>query len=427
MLRETDIFKDPRSPEGLKVFEIDDCGGETGTVYPDQPSFLADRRRFVVTTGRGRAVCDPDDGGRLRHFGHPEPPAAAPGPAAGAAPAKKRPYQVSIDGRYAYRRSDKAALSIMRLDFETMREEEILFLDGLLPGTDIPAARFSPMTFSADNRRAAGVCRLGDGRTADAPVAIVALDLERAAARPVWSDPCFINTHLRYCLSADPEASHDLLVQMNHGARTDAAGVVTAHLGPPAEGGVDLHVIRDDGTGRRDLPFGRDGRESCIGHQVWRGRDSRAVVAITLQNLDTSYGWADGSNQEIVAGLPAAVAADAPHRGRLTPGARRVTLSRGFPDPRFNHLSCDETGRRFAFDTFPLFDGARAGMCLYTGTARGEDEPLEFRYILNSGVTLNRSNGYHAHPVMAPDGGFLLFKSRVSGQPRGYLVTGFAS
>lgn len=419
-MKEVPFFIDRRSPAGMKVYDIHDGPGDTGVYYPDFPSFLADRRRFLLSTPGGPAVCDPDDKCATRPVFTGTPPA--------------RTLLVSADGRYGYFRRgnrDETPLTITRVDLDSSRVEDVFHAAKEMPGSGLPVERFHPETVSCDHRRIASPCWLGDGRTPDAPCGIIVLDLESGKSRLAWTVRVAGLSHLRYCLSGAPEDAGDLLVQMNHGRRTDASGKVLRGQGPPAEKGVDVHVIRDDGSARRDLPFGRDGRESCIGHQVWRGLRSRAAAAVTLQNLDNSYGWADSSAQGVVAGEPVPVAMDAPHLGRLTPGARAVNLAAGFRRPRFCHLSCDDSGLRFAFDTFPVFDGRRAGMLVYYGAAASLNEPLAFRYLLNSGITFNgprarQLNAHcHAHPVISPEGDFVLFNSDLTGEKRAYLATGF--
>jgi len=123
--------------------------------------------------------------------------------------------------------------------------------EGLLPGTELPAASFRLSTVSMDNQRVAGMVTQGEGKSPDSQRCVVVIDLAAGQGRLVAADHDFTNAHLQYCRSTDPE-------------------------------------------GWRDLPFGRDGVESCIGHQVWRGK-GRSVVTVTLQNVDTTYGWADGS------------------------------------------------------------------------------------------------------------------------------------
>ncbi len=68
----------------------------------------------------------------------------------------------------------------------------------------------------------------------------------------------------------------DILIQENHGNVCDARGAITQLTGGA---GADIHVIRDDGTDFRNLPWGRDGNEFCQGHQCWRGRSEWAITS----------------------------------------------------------------------------------------------------------------------------------------------------
>lgn len=413
-MRDVTSLFDDHLPAGVTVHQITDDPGGASLVYPDIPSFLADGRRFLVHASSGPAICDPDDRYALRPLFEDS---------AGI------DLRLTIDGRYGYyahpQPEGSARLTVSRIALDTLRREELFHAVGTLPGLPVRADRFRVGTVSRDNRRIACGVFLGDGKTPDAPYGIAVLDLDRGEARVAAEDRDFINPHLQYCRAPEPEASHDLLVQMNHGARTDADGRCLRALGPPEDGGVDVHVVADDGSRWRDMPFGRDGRESCIGHQIWRGQ-GRSAVTVTLQNRDTSYGWADGSAQEVVAGWPMPAEQAAPHRGLSTPGARRVLLSAGFPHPRFCHLACDAAGLRFVFDTFPIFDGRRAGMMIYAGSAPDENSPLVFQCLLNTGVTFSANNGYHAHPIISPDGKLLLFNSNITGTPQAYRIDGFA-
>lgn len=405
-------FTDSRSPKGIRVTQpvVDPKGASL--IYPDQPCFLSDGRSFVFHGSEGTAVCYPGKKVRTRKLFKDS---------------RSRPIVVTFDGRFVYyaEHSDKkgGSVTLFRKDLETFRSERLFQAQGKLPGTKLPALKFNPATVSSDNRRVAGSMFLGDGKTKDAPYGIVALDLDSGLACIAAEHRDFLNPHLRYCRSTEAEASHDLLIQMNHGARIEADGRAALLLGPPSDGGVDIHVVRDDGANWRDLPWGRDGKESLIGHQIWRG-DTRAAATVTLENPDNSYGWADGSRQDVLAGWPVKASPNA-HRGRLTPGGRRVWLSEGFKKARFCHLCSDASGLKFVFDTFPIFDGERAGMQIFVGSAKNETSPLKFRYILNSRVTFGGPAGYHAHPVLSPDGSRLMFNSMASGTRQFYMVTDF--
>ena len=63
--------------------------------------------------------------------------------------------------------------------------------------------------------------------------------------------PTWCNMHPQYSRSLDPEASHDILIQENHGNQADVRGSITRLVGGE---GADIHVIRDDGSNFRNLP-----------------------------------------------------------------------------------------------------------------------------------------------------------------------------
>lgn len=399
-------------PETCIVHGLSNDPGGATLIYPDQPSFLADGRQFVYNSAGGPMIGDVETLASRPVFGD----------------GARRHVHVSPDGRHVFWQErpggSRDAIAIFRRAAEGGPVDEVFRADGRLPGSDVRVAAFNLHTVGPDNQRGAGQAWLGDGTQADAPIGVVSVDFARGTSCIAAAAPDFINTHLQYCRAAGPDAGRDLLVQMNHGARTDASGATTLPLGPPADGGCDVHVVRDDGTDWRDLPWGRDGRESCIGHQVWRGR-TRQAATVTLQNQDKSYGWADGARQEVVAGTPVPADPARPHRGRIGRGAHRICLSRGFSRPRFCHLCCDDSGLRFVCDTFPVFDGRRAGMRLYAGAAPDLHSPAAFRLLLNTCVTFNANNGYHAHPILSPDGRYILFNSDVTGQRQIYRVTAF--
>jgi hypothetical protein len=412
-MREAQELLDGKSPADARVFQVTE--GEDGAhlIYPDTPCFLIGGRRFVFGTPQGHRICDLDAGGAMRNL-FPDG-------------RRRRDVTVYPDGSAAafveHSAEGSGTFSLWRFDVETSRCEEIFHAEGKVPGVGLTADKLGVSTVSSDGRRFATTVFLGDGTKADAPFGIVVIDTDSGEVRIAAQDRDFHNSHLQYCRSMDPIASHDLLIQMNHGSHTDESGRVILGLGPPCDGGADVHVVRDNGANWRDLPWGRDGRESCIGHQMWRG-GGRSAVTVTLQNMDASYGWADGSRQEVVAGWPVPADKDRDHIGRLHPGARRVLLSEGFGGGRFCHLTVDASGLRLAFDTFPIFDGNQAGMLLYVASAPDELSPLRFQYVLNTGMTFGGKRWDHAHPVLSPGGGEVLFNSTISGWPQIYMVSG---
>ncbi len=406
-------FIDRQSPKGIRVSQPVSGLDWAELIYPDVPCFLRDGRSFVFHSSIGPQVCYLETKVRTRKL---------------FADGKPRHFVITFDGRFAYYTGQSnrkgGSLTLFRKDLETFRSETLFRAERRLPGTNLPVARFPRIqTVSSDNRRVATTgCSLGDGKAKDAPIGVVVLDLDCGQTRIVAQDRDFVNPHVQYCRSPEPGASHDLMIQMNHRIHKAGQG---RPVGSLSELGVDAHVIRDDGTAWRNLPWGRDGRESLIGHQIWRG-NTRAGVTVTLEARDTSYGWADGTRQDVVAGWPVKAARHA-HTGRLTPGGKRIELSKDVPHARFCHLCTDATGLRFTLDTFPVFDGERAGMQVYYASARNAESPLTFTYLLNSRLNfLGPDAGSHAHPILSPDGRILLFNSRASGAKQFYMVTDFA-
>jgi len=138
-------------------------------------------------------------------------------------------------------------------------------IDTPLPATRYRPSRIYPLsTLSSDGKRLAQPAFLGDGQTDGAPWGLMVFDLERASVELVLEGPTWLNLHPQYCRSGEPHASHDVMVQENHGCEYDRSGACTVLS---AGHGADIHVIRDDGSDLRDLPWGRYGHEFCQGHQ----------------------------------------------------------------------------------------------------------------------------------------------------------------
>lgn len=393
---------------GMKVWQItsDDCWH--ANVYPETPVFLDDRRSFLISSGEGYQVVYMDRQYATRKI-------LDNGCCAS--------ILVSPSGKYIYYialREETAALC--RMDTADFQPETICVIDGRIPGTDFRPSHFYGIgTLSSDEKRFATSCFLGDGTRKNDLWGLLVFDIERGTVSLAAADPEFANSHLQYCKSTDPEASHDLLIQMNHGLQTDETGKVTRHLEPPPSGlGVDIHVLRDDGANWRDLPWGRDGRESCIGHQTWRG-SGRSAVTVTLEAMDPTYGFDDATREEVVEGWPVSAGRDSPHLGAARPGTRRRILSCNLRHPRFCHFFINSAGDKFALDTFPLKADGDRGQRIYTGYTTN-DGPLQFRYILNNGGRFVGENSIHAHPILTPDDQHLLFNSTLSGKSQIYLV-----
>lgn len=413
LISQQDVL-DPSSPKGLRVTQITPDDGEYSNVYPETPIFLEDRTRFLI---RGH------DGYYLASL--------PPGPrelvkVIDAAEATKS-VVVSPDGKWIYYVEDNSfagggSATLWRVNPQTARRDEITRFEGPIARGAPAASRFYALgTVSSDGKRFCTSAFLGDGKTADAPFGLIVVDLQTGKSNLIAQHRDFCNSHVQYCCSTDAKASRDVMVQMNHGSSNDPQGNLTRHLGPPEEGGTGIYVIRDDGSHWRTVPLGRDGRESNIGHQIWRGSGT-SIVTITLDNHDATYGWGDDTKQEVVEGHPAEPAPGEEYRGH--PTARRNVLSRNFPNPRFCHLHAHPDGQRFVFDTYNLDNHGKQGQQLYFARSTGPEGTLAFTYLLNTGSLLGRTQNTHAHPIITPDGKRILFNCRRSGTTQIYMIEG---
>ena len=173
--------------------------------------------------------------------------------------------------------------------------------------------------------------------------------------------------------------------------------------------GADIHVIRDDGTNFRNMPWGRDGNEACQGHQCWRGRSDWAI---------TSTGTRKPPEAQLIEGRPLRSSG---HVGIKTPGGVRNDLSRDFPNPHFYHFATDIEGRRLISDAAPFDQGREdlPGRLRYAGT--GSAAGLSLPALPKSSCQKEA----HIHPFLSPDGTMGFFNSDESGLLQAYLVRGW--
>ena len=319
---------------------------------------------------------------------------------------------VSPDGKYVYYFVDQTEvgggrLTLKRVNLDGTGRETILVVDTPLPGTNFRPSHIYPLsTISSDGKRLAISAFLGDGQTEGAPFGLMVFDVEQATVQLVLHGPTWCNLHPQYCRSTEPDAMHDILVQENHGNVADAQGSITRLTGGE---GADIHVIRDDGSQFRNLPWGRDGNEFCQGHQCWRGRSTWAI---------TSTGTRQPPEAQLIEGN---VAPHAGHVGLKTPGGIRNDLSRTFLKPHFYHFATDRAGQRLITDAAPLDKGGR--LYLAELGEPGKDAARNWRYLLSP-----KSSGKkqaHIHPFLSPDGQTGFFNSDESGVLQAYLVRGF--
>lgn len=403
---------DKESPSGIEVIQL--------TTEPDVPSshlymeaqvFSPDSKRFVLhrsATAHGGSKSDPnhqylrcdiDDGCSLHPLTDETGATAA---------------SVSPDGKYVYYFVDQTTvgggrLTLKRVKLDGTERHTILVVDAPLPDTKFrPSGLYPLSTISSDGKRLAISAFLGDGQTEGAPFGLMVFDLEQATVKLVCHGPTWCNMHAQYCRSTEPEAIRDILIQENHGNVATASGAITRLVGGA---GADIHVLRDDGTDFRDLPWGRDGNEACQGHQCWRGRTTWAI---------TSTGSRQPPEAQLIEGR---AAPHTGHAGIKTPGGVRNDLSRDFPHPHFYHFATDLAGQRLISDAAPLDKGAK----IYVAElgAPGQEPLRNFRCLLSP--KSSGQKGAHVHPFLSPDGSLAFFNSDESGLLQAYMLRGLAA
>lgn len=396
---------------GIEVFQLTSEPDVPGShVYMEAQIFTPDSRRLVLHraayshSGDTRdprhryLLCDLDHDGRLSPLTD-ETGATAP--------------SVSPDGRFLYYLVDETEinggrLTLKRVGLDGTGRETLLVIDACLPGTRFrPSHVYSLSTISSDGARLAAQVFLGDGQNPEPPFGLLVFDLAKAEVRLVLHGPTWLNMHPQYCRSTDPEASHDILVQEGHNYRASAKGET---LSRPDGRGIDIHVIRDDGTKFRTLPWGRDGNEFCQGHQCWRGRGTWAI---------TSTHTRQPPEGQLIEGC---AIADGGHAGRATPGAVRNDLTRAFPNPYFYHFATDAKGRRLVTDSAPLDGGGPIYLAEFGAPGH---EPLQaIRFLMNprNGPYTKGPRSVHVHPFLSPDGNLAFFNSDESGLSQAYMI-----
>ena len=401
---------DDKSPQGLEVIQLTtEADVPSSHLYMEAQIFTSDSQRLVLhraATAHGGMIgdarhqylrCDLDDNCRLTPLTE-EPRVTA--------------ASVSPDDRHLYYFVDETTvgggkLTLKRVQLDGANRETILVVDSPLPGTGFrPSCMYPLSTISSDSQRVAISSFLGDGQAEDAPWGLMVFDIPTATVRLILQGQTWCNLHPQYSRSRDPEQCHDILVQENHGNVADPRGDVTTLV---SGAGADIHVIRDDGSNFRNLPWGRDGNEQCQGHQCWRGRGDWAI---------TSTGTRQPREAQLIEGQAAPYA---DHVGSQTPGGVRNDLSRAFDQPAFAHFATDIAGRRLISDAGPF---TREGVSVWVAELGepGQDALRDWRYLLR--VRSSCGKDAHVHPFLSPDGTMGFFNSDESGPLQAYLVRG---
>lgn len=396
--------------DNLEVVQLTDESIPSSHIYMEAQIFTPDSQRLVLHRSahphgsdpkdpeHRYLVCDLEDHCRMAPL-TTEPGATAP--------------SISPDGNWLYYFVDETdavnpgPLTLKRVRLDGMGREVIYVLDHPVPGTDFRLSRPYPLsTISSDGERIAISGFLGDGRTADAPWGLLVFEIGEPSVRLVFHGLSWCNVHPQYTRQTDADASHDIMIQENHGNVASPDGRIEKLT---SGRGADIHLIRDDGTSLRDFPWGRDGNEFCQGHQCWLGRSDIAITSTSTREPD---------ERQLISGR---AALHAGHFGSRTPGGWRSDLSRSFRGPDFYHFATDASGRRLITDAGPRDGGGAVWLFDLPGAADGALSNT--RKVASPGSTWQKDT--HIHPFLSPDGLSGFFNSDESGVLQAYMVRGW--
>ena len=395
----------------LEVVQLTDESIPSSHVYMEAQIFTPDSRRLVLHRSahphgsdpkdpeHRYMICDLEDHCRLAPL-TTEAGTTAP--------------SISPDGKWLYYFVDETdpanpgPLTLKRVGMDGFDREVIYVLDHPVPGTDFRLSRPYPLsTLSSDGRRIAISGFLGDGRTEGAPWGLLVFEIVEPSVRLVFHGPTWCNIHPQYTRQTDADASHDIMIQENHGNVASPDGRIEMLT---SGRGADIHLIRDDGTSLRDFPWGRDGNEFCQGHQCWQGRSDVAITSTSTREPD---------ERQLISGR---AAAHAGHGGNGTPNGWRNDLSRCFNGPDFYHFATDVAGRRLITDAGPR-DGGGA-VWLFDLPGAGDGALSNARKVASPGSSWRKDT--HIHPFLAPDGNSGFFNSDEGGTLQAYMVRGWS-
>lgn len=421
---------DKRSPKGIEVWQLTEQADLPSChVYMEAQIFTPDSRRLLLhcgahphggdlaNTNRFYALCDLDNRGEITPL-ITEPRACGP--------------SFSPDGKCVWYFIDEGAmhrrLTLKRVNLDGTAPETVIVVDRV-PETPYRVGFTYPLsTISSDGKRIALQAYLEHDGPAQPPFGLLVFDLEKASVQCIMTGQALGNMHAQYCRSTDADASHDILFFECHGSAVARDGKFTNDC---SEFDIDTHVIRDDGTNLRDMPWGRDGVEYVSGHDCWLGRETWAVVA-SWTPYATS---APNDKAELHFGrlLGGQAGPHAGHIGKRTPGAVRSDWSASFPgQPNFWHFGVDMSGTKIIADYGYPPCGDQIWLAEFDADRR---KPLKnWRYLLDSHMqaklltphpaALGQPRRIHLHPFLSPGGKCGFFNSNESGVAQAYMITG---
>ena len=403
----------PQAPAGIEVFQLTDENIPSSHVYMEAQVFSPDSKWFILhrqaaahqvdyeSPEHKYLLCDLENNGELTPLTND---LNAKGPS------------LSPDGKYLYYIIDNTVIGggrliVKRVEIKSGKDEIVTVLDKPAGEAANQVSRlYSLSTISSDGNRLLTSGFLGDGRTNAAPFGVIVFDLTTGEANCILQGPDWINTHPQYCRSTDSEACHDVMIQHNHGGYADAQGKsVKGHRGGILSD-IDIHVLRDDGTNMRSLPWARNGSEFCQGHQCWRGMSTTSITS-TSAKVPSGRQLVEGRAEQ-----------DANHLGSNLPNAYRNEVSRSYPGLGYGHFSTDVTGRLLVSDGIILRSKDDYDVNVYVARLSEKDhEPAE--KLLH--LVLSKTRHIHIHPFISPDGTKAFFNSDESGVCQAYMISGF--
>lgn len=397
---------DKGAPAGLEIIQLtSDPQVPSCHVYMEAQVFTPDSKRFILhrsahAHGSDRKdplhqylLCDIEDGCSL----HPlTTEVGTTGPS------------VSPDGKYLYYFVDQTGpgigpLTLKRVRLDGTDRQTLVVVDSFIKGTKFRPSRIYPLSSISSDGAKLAISGIVDVTCDPVECGLMLFDLEKGSVEVLIHGPSWLNMHPQFCRSKDPVLKRDILIQDNRGQSRLPGGEVRTSSDTA---GVDIHVIRDDGTHLRDLPWGRDGLEFCEGHQCWRGRSDWAITSVGVKG-----------EARMIESRPVMAAG---HAGLKSRGGIRNQLTRGFPAPRFHHFAVDIEGRRLISDYEKTTDAAR--LYLARLGEPGEAPLSDFRCL--AWPRPSGSKEAHMHPFLSPDARFAFFNSDESGVLQAYMIRG---
>jgi len=411
--RESKELLEPSKSPSCRLIQItNNPAVRSATIYMESPVWSPDGRLFLfqrcpkpggswgAAMPRNYFLCDTGDNFSIRQVTD-ELGAVAPA--------------MTPDGNWIYYFVDattpgKGALTLKRVHVDGTQRATLMVVDKPIAGKGTFPTRLYPLaTIRSDGNSIVIGAFLGDGQQENAPWAVIAFDLLKLEARIVFADAEMCNPHPQYSRALSDPGRHDLMIQHNHGSRCDPQGNYL-RLADHANLGADIHVIRDDGTNFRDVPFGRSPSEIVHGHQEWRGRTDLIIGGVF--QVEGTGKW---TSKPLCEGR--AAAGPTPHMGRNVPGAFVRDLTPREPDVWLGHTAIDLSGTKIVTDwSTPMVQETENLLApdqqkLIIGMI--PETPGDFcrwKYLLNPRSTW-RSQVEHPHPCISPDGRMIFFNS----------------